>query len=64
MPITELSSTIKNLSEGAHAIVFDGIIDRDLVRSVEKTSINCLVGMNSKVRPQETKIKVLTVNDL
>lgn len=64
VPITELESTIKSLGKGVHAIVFDGVIERDLVKTAEKTDIKYLVGMDSKVKPNETKIGVFTVSQL
>ena len=64
VPITELASTIKSLGKGMYAIVFDGVIDRDLVRSAEGADIKFLVGMDSKVRPNETKVGIFTVSQL
>jgi len=64
IPISELQTTIKSLGDSVYAIVFDGVIDRDLVRIAEKSNIQYLIGMDSRVRPVETKINVLTVNEL
>jgi DNA primase len=64
VPITELESTIKSLGKGMHAIVFDGVIDRELVKTAERASIKFLVGMDSKVRPNETRVGLFTVNQL
>ncbi|MBU0615742.1 MAG: DNA primase [Nanoarchaeota archaeon] len=64
VPITELQTTLKSLSGGVYAIVFDGIIDRDLVKTAEVSNVRFLVGMDTKVKPQETKVNLLTVNDL
>jgi len=64
VPISELPATIKSLGNGAYAIVFDGTVDRDIVKAAEIGNIKCLVGMDSKVRNGETKIDVLTVSDL
>ena len=36
----------------------------DVMGVAEKSGINYLVGMDSKVKPQETKVSILTVNDL
>jgi DNA primase len=63
VPITELQSTIKNLSS-VYAVVFDGVIDRDLVRVTERTNVQFLVAMDSKVKPQETRIGILTISEL
>jgi DNA primase len=64
VPISELETTIKSLSSGVYAIVFDGGIEKELVKTSEKAKISFLVGMNSKVKPNETSIKLLTVSDL
>ncbi|MBI2139974.1 DNA primase [Candidatus Woesearchaeota archaeon] len=64
VPISELQSTIKSLTSGVYAIVFDGVIDRDLVKASERSSIKFLVGMDTKVRPNETNIGLLTVSAL
>jgi len=64
VPITELQSTIKSLKSGVHAIVFDGSIDRDLVRTAERTTVKYLVAMDSKIKPTDTRIVILTSNDL
>ena len=64
VPITELQTTIKSLKSGVHAIVFDGTIDRDLVRIAEKTTIKYIVAMDSKIKPSDTRIIILTSNDL
>ncbi|MBI3051649.1 DNA primase [Candidatus Woesearchaeota archaeon] len=62
VPITELQVTIKDLSS-AYAIVFDGSIDRDLVKAAERANVQFLVAMDAKQKP-ETKINLLTVSEL
>jgi DNA primase len=64
VPVSELQATITSLGKGIHAIVFDGIIDRDLAKTAERAGVKCLVGMDSKVKPNETKVSLLTVNEL
>jgi len=64
VPITELQTTIKSLKSGVHAIVFDGSIDRDLVRTAEKTTVKYLVAMDSKIKLSDTRIAILTSDDL
>ncbi|MBI4448317.1 DNA primase [Candidatus Woesearchaeota archaeon] len=60
VPTTELPTTIKSLSSGIFAIVFDGKITRDLVLLAEKSNINCLVGMTAEVYQNTTKIQLIT----
>ncbi|HZX45430.1 MAG TPA: DNA primase DnaG [Candidatus Nanoarchaeia archaeon] len=64
VPITELQTTIKSLSSGVYAIIFDGSIERELVKTAERAHITFLVGMDMKLRPEETPIELLTVNEL
>jgi len=59
VPITELISTIKSL-KNVYAVIFDGIIERNTVLSAESSGIKYLIAMSSKVRPPETKVKILT----
>ncbi len=64
VPFSELASTIKSLSNGVYAIVFDGEIDKAFVQTAEKINVVYLVGMESKVKNSETKCRILTINDL
>src|SRR3989338_6005284 len=64
VPISELSATIKSLNNTAYAVVFDGIVDHDLAKAAESVNVKYLVGMDSKVRPNETRCNVLTVGEL
>ncbi|PIN72245.1 hypothetical protein COV22_03765, partial [Candidatus Woesearchaeota archaeon CG10_big_fil_rev_8_21_14_0_10_47_5] len=63
VPVSELPATLTSLST-VYAAVFDGVIERDLVRVAEKAEVNFLVGMDSKIKPAETRITVMTINDL
>ena len=64
VPVSELQSTIKSLNNTAYAVIFDGIIDKDTARAAESTNVKFLVGMDSKVRPNESRVNVLTVGEL
>ena len=56
--------TIKNL-ESVYAIIFDGNVNKDLLRAVEMANVKFLVGMNSLIDgPLATKTSVLTRNEL
>jgi DNA primase len=63
VPLTELGPTMKSLGTGVHAIVFDGIVENDLVGIAEKTSVKFLVGMSSKARTSQ-KLKIITADEL
>ena len=64
VPISELPTTIKSLNKGVYAIVFDGIIERELAKTAEASNVKYLVAMDSRVRDGETTVNILTVNDL
>ena len=64
VPLSELQTTIKSLSSGVYAVVFDGSIDKELIKVAERVSIKFVVGMDSKVKPNETSICILTVSEL
>ena len=63
VPITELTSTVKSLSTGIHAIVFDGLVDKDLIAVAEKSNVQFLIAMDSKVKGN-FKSRILTADDL
>ena len=63
VPISELQTTLKSVNN-AHAVVFDGSIERDIVKASEESNVKFLIGMDSKVRPNETKVTLLTVSEL
>ncbi len=62
VPMTELQVTMTELNS-CYAIVFDGSIDRDLVKAAEKANVQYLVAMDAKQRP-ETRINLLTIAEL
>lgn len=64
VPTSELVSTLKSLNTGVFAVVFDGSITRDIVMAAERTGLQYLVAMDSSVKPVETKIKLVTQNEL
>ena len=64
VPITELQTTIKSLGSGIYAIVLDGSVDKTLIAVAERTSVRHIIGSDSKVKPQETRIDILTPEQL
>ena len=64
VPITELESTVKSLGKGIHAIVFDGVIEPELVHTAERSDVRYLIGMDTKVKQSETRIGIFTVGQL
>lgn len=64
VPFTELGTTLKNLKTGVHAVVFDGVTDRNLVSVAERSGIKHIVSMDSRVKPSESKVNIVTVSDI
>jgi len=62
VPVSELSTALKSISN-AHAVVFDGSIEKEIVKAAEDSNVKFLIGMDSKVRQNETRVNLLTVNE-
>ena len=63
VPYTELVPTIKSLSGGVHAIVFDGDIESELLAAAEKIDVKYLVGMSSKVKGSN-KVQIIAADSM
>ncbi len=63
VPVTELQSTIKSLASGIYAVVFDGIVEKDLANTGERANVGFMVAMDSKVKGAGN-MQILTINDL
>ena len=63
VPINELVPTLKNLNDGVHAIIMDGVIDYDTVKAAERSNSKILIGSDTKFNPSNTKIEILTKKD-
>ena len=63
VPLSELSTTIKSLSGGVYALVLDGVVDFDLVKTAERVGIKHIIGTSSKVK-ENPRINVLTDEQL
>lgn len=63
VPTTELPTTIRSLGSGIHAIIFDGLITKDLILIAEKIGVKYLIAMDTNVKSPETKITILTSTD-
>ena len=65
VPLSELESTMKSLKSGVHAIVFDGSVTSDIVKTAESVGIKFAIGMDTKVDIAKfTKIVILTSGEL
>lgn len=64
VPVSELASTVKSLDSGIYAILFDGNVDRELLNTCEKSKVRFLVGMGNDAKGQDTRVTVLTSDEL
>jgi DNA primase len=60
VPTSELSTTLRNLGSGIHAIVFDGTLDMDVLKIAERVKVKYIVAMDSKVNPKMSKLDIIT----
>ena len=63
VPISEIHTALKSITN-AHAVVFDGSIEKEIVKAAEESNVKFLIGMDSKIRQNETRVTVLTVAEL
>ena len=52
------------MGQGVYAIVLDGPVDKELIRTAEKGNVRHVVGMDSKISSNETRINVITEEQL
>jgi len=60
VPFTELNSTLESLNTGVYAVVFDGVVDAQLVEVAEKSTIKHIIAMDTKVDPAESRLNIVT----
>ena len=63
VPVSELKATIKSVND-VHAIVLDGPIDTELVKSAENARVHYLVSMETQVKNGESSVVVVTDTEL
>jgi len=63
VPTSELATTIKSLKSGITTVIFDGMIELDLVKLSERVGIKNLIAMSSKIQ-RSPKVKIITKDDL
>lgn len=64
VPLTELISTVRSLRTGMFAVIFDGTVTRDILLVAERAGISYIVAMDTAIKPQGSRVKVLTGHDL
>ncbi len=63
VPVSELQLTLKGLNN-VNVIVFDGVAERELVKTAEVSGVKRIIAMDNKVKPNETSIAIATINEL
>ncbi|MBN1792482.1 DNA primase [Candidatus Woesearchaeota archaeon] len=63
VPFSELQGTLKSMKSGIYAVVFDGIVDKDLFSTAERANVSFLVAMDAKAK-SAGRVTVLTSDDL
>src|SRR3989344_4759632 len=63
VPTTELPITIKSLGSGINAVIFDGEVTSEIAQVAESARVKYLVAMSSRVKPNETRVEIVTNND-
>jgi len=64
VPLSELETTLKSLKSDVHAVILDGEVLRNYVIAAERLNCKHMIGMDSKIKGNETKINVLTISDI
>ena len=64
VPTSELIMTVKNLRSGIYAIIFDGAIAKEIIAVAERANVKYLVAMESKIKPQSSRVQIITNKDL
>ena len=63
VPTSEIEATLKNMN-GVFAVVFDGSITKEIAKSAEDSKVNYVVATASKIKPNETRVAILTQKEL
>jgi len=63
VPVSELISTVKSMTD-IHAVVFDGLIEPEIIRVAEGAGLKYLIGRDTKLKIINSRITVLTGKDL
>jgi DNA primase len=63
VPFTELAGTLKSLSGGVFAVVFDGVVDQELVSVADQSRVKVIVAMDSSAKPTD-RVMVVTAAQL
>lgn len=62
VPVSELQSTVKSLSSGIYAVIFDGSIEKDTIAVCERAAVKFLVAMDAKAK-NTGSVTIFTAED-
>lgn len=62
VPIAEIVPTLRSLNSGVFAVIFDGVVTGDITSVAERTNVQYIVGMDSRVN--NSRVKILTQKQL
>ncbi len=63
VPVSELINTVKGMND-VYAVIFDGLIEPEIIRVAEGAGLNYLIGRDTKMKIINSRISVLTGSDL
>ncbi|HSU72415.1 MAG TPA: DNA primase DnaG [Candidatus Binatia bacterium] len=64
VPLAELPSTLSSLTSGVYAVVLDESVDSTVVQAAEKANVKYLIGMDTKVKPADSRVTIMTSAEL
>jgi len=64
VPFSELNSTLKSLKSGVYAVVFDGVVEKDLLSTCERSDIQHVIAMDTRVKAMDSRVDVVTAAQL
>ncbi len=63
VPVSELNATVKSVSN-VFAVVLDGPVESDLLRSAEMANAKYIVSVENKAKGEESRVRILTDAEL
>ncbi len=63
VPSAELISAMNELTD-IYAVILDGSITKELAATAERHKINIIIGTDNKLKPNESKVNVITASEL
>jgi len=65
VPLSELAATIKSLAKGGvYAILFDGVVERNIIEVSERAGVKHMVAMDSNIDQREAAVNIVVAEAL